>query len=361
MKNNKIYVIAEIGVNHNGRLNLAKELIRECKKSGADAVKFQTYSSEQICHSDTSKALYQRKVKSRQSQLDMLRKYELSHDDFVILKNYSKTKNIDFITTIADSSDISFISKTLGVNTIKVGSSDLTNIQLLIHLGRCGKRILLSTGMSQANQIDIALSALAYGNKNQDFNFKPDKHNTYYKKNLDYINNKIILLHCTTEYPAPINELNLNILDTFKKTYGMKIGYSDHSSDLLTPVIAASKNIDVIEVHVTKSNTLQGPDHKSSLNIRNFSKYVKLIRKSEIILGSYNKKITKSEQKNYKHVTKRLFIRKDILADQILQDCHIACKRSNSGLLASEYHKIINKKVNKNIKKDSRILLRDLK
>ena len=216
MKNNKIYVIAEIGVNRNGRLNLAKELIRECKKSGADAVKFQTYSSEQICHSDTSKALYQRKVKSRQSQLDMLRKYELSHDDFVILK-IVKTKNIDFITTIADSSDISFISKTLGVNIIKVGSSDLTNIQLLIHLGRCGKRILLSTGMSQANQINIALSALAYGNKNQDFNFKPDKHNTYYKKNLDYINNKIILLHCTTEYPAPINELNLNILDTFKK------------------------------------------------------------------------------------------------------------------------------------------------
>ena len=141
----------------------------------------------------------------------------------------------------------------------------------------------------------------------------------------------------------------------------MKIGYSDHSSDLLTPVIAASKNIDVIEVHVTKSIHYKVQIIKVHFNIRNFSKYVKLIRKSEIILGSHNKKITKSEQKNYKHVTKRLFMRKDILADQILQDCHIACKRSNSGLLASEYHKIINKKVNKNIKKDSRILLRDLK
>ena len=157
MINNKIYIIAEIGVNHNGSLRLAKELIRECKKSGADAVKFQTYSSDSICATDTNKAPYQMKRQGEQSQLNMLRKYELKYSDFIKLKKYSESKEIDFITTIADKEDIHFITRELKVKSIKVGSSDLTNIQLLLHLGRTNKKILLSTGMSDFNDINIVI------------------------------------------------------------------------------------------------------------------------------------------------------------------------------------------------------------
>ena len=360
MINNKIYIIAEIGVNHNGSLSLAKELIRECKKSGADAVKFQTYSSDSVCASDTDKAPYQDKTQGNQSQLNMLRKYELKHSDFIKLKKYSESKEIDFITTITDKEDIHFITKELNLKLIKVGSSDLTNIQLLLHLGRTNKSILLSTGMSDFHDIDIALSALAYGNKNKNFNFKKSIHANYFKKNLKYINNKVILFHCTTEYPAPMNELNLNVLDTLNKNYNMRLGYSDHSTDFVTPVLASSKKIKFIEVHVTKSNKLSGPDHESSLNINNFKKYVQLIRKSEIALGSSTKKITFSERKNYRHVIKRLFLRKDISSGQILKDEHIACKRSASGICAKNYSDVLNKKVKKDLKKDSKLYLRDL-
>ena len=360
MINNKIYIIAEIGVNHNGSRSLAKELIRECKKSGADAVKFQTYSSDSVCASDTDKAPYQDKTQGNQSQLNMLRKYELKHSDFIKLKKYSESKEIDFITTITDKEDIHFITKELNLKLIKVGSSDLTNIQLLLHLGRTNKSILLSTGMSDLHDIDIALSALAYGNKNKNFNFKKSIHANYFKKNLKYINNKVILFHCTTEYPAPMNELNLNVLDTLNKNYNMRLGYSDHSTDFVTPVLASSKKIKFIEVHVTKSNKLSGPDHESSLNINDFKKYVQLIRKSEIALGSSTKKITFSERKNYRHVIKRLFLRKDISSGQILKDEHIACKRSASGICAKNYSDVLNKKVKKDLKKDSKLYLRDL-
>ena len=311
MINNKIYIIAEIGVNHNGSLSLAKELIRECKKSGADAVKFQTYSSDSICARDTNKAPYQLKGQANESQLNMLRKYELKYSDFIKLKKYSESKEIDFITTIADKEDIHFITRELKVKSIKVGSSDLTNIQLLLHLGRTNKRILLSTGMSDFNDINIALSALAYGNKNKNFNFNKTIHANYFKKNLNYINQKVILFHCTTQYPAPMNELNLNVLEKFNKNYSMRLGYSDHSADFITPIIATSKNIKFIEVHVTKSNKLSGPDHESSLNINNFKKYVQLIRKSEIALGSSTKKITFSDTTltKIKNLVKKYFTR----------------------------------------------------
>ncbi len=360
MKSNKIYIIAEIGVNHNGRLSLAKELIDECKKAGADAVKFQTYSSDSICAKDTNQAPYQKDTQSCQSQYDMLRKYELTYDDFIKLNQYSATKKIDFITTITDINDIFFITKVLKTKFIKLGSSDLTNIQLLLHLGQTNKKILLSAGMSNINHINTALSALAYSNANKDFNFDIVKHSNYYKKNFTYINNKVVLFHCTTEYPAPLKELNLNVLDMLNNNYDMKLGYSDHSGDLIVPIIASSKHIKYIEVHVTKSNKLSGPDHKSSLNINNFKKYVSLIKKSEIALGSSSKNITSSERKNYRHVIKRLFLRKDISSGEILRDEYIACKRSNTGMSANKYSLVINKKVKKDLKKNSKIYLRDL-
>ena len=157
MKQNKIYIIAEIGVNHNGNVQHAKDLIRHCKRSGADAVKFQTYLSEDICDENARKANYQTKNKSNESQIEMLKKYELSHQDFRLLNKFAKIQKIDFITTISDINEIDFVTKDLRLKTIKVGSADLTNIQLLLHLGKTNKNIILSTGMSDINKINIAL------------------------------------------------------------------------------------------------------------------------------------------------------------------------------------------------------------
>tara|TARA_B100000959_G_C14964055_1_gene616982 strand:- start:822 stop:1913 length:1092 start_codon:yes stop_codon:yes gene_type:complete len=359
MRNNKpIYVIAEIGVNHNGSIPLAKELILKSKKCGANAVKFQTYKTDNICDIHTEKAKYQTKYNKKESQYKMLKKYELSINDFILLKKFSEKNNIDFLTTAADVESLNSINKSLKLQTIKVGSSDLSNIQLLLHLGKSKKKIILSCGMSTLKDIDVALSALSYGYTNKNMNFNINKHLSLYKKNKKYLNKNITLLHCTTEYPAPLNELNLHAISTLENRYKINIGYSDHSHNLLTPVVAAAKGISMIEVHVTKSHSLAGPDHKSSLNFPELKIYINNLRKAELMLGSYNKIVTSSEKNNKKYVTKRLFFKKIIKKGQLITDTHLACKRSLGGILSSQYPQIINKKITKNFKKDSKVNLK---
>ena len=166
---NRIYIIAEIGVNHNGSLKIAKEMILQSKKCGADAVKFQTYKTENICDITADKATYQKKSSKEKTQFDMLKKYELSYSDFFNLKSYAQKYNIDFLTTATDTDSLKFINKKLKPKYIKIGSSDLTNIQLLLHTGRTKKKVILSTGMSSIKEIDIALSALCYGFYKKDY------------------------------------------------------------------------------------------------------------------------------------------------------------------------------------------------
>ena len=359
MQNNKfIYLIAEIGVNHNGNISLAKELILKSKKAGANAVKFQTYKTDNICDLYADKAKYQKKYNKKESQYEMLKKYELSINDFILLKKFSEKNNIDFLTTAADVESLNAITKHLKLNTIKIGSSDLSNIQLLLHLGKSAKKVILSCGMSTLKEIDIALSALSYGYTNKDINFNTNKHLSFYKKNKKYLKKNVTLLHCTTEYPAPLNELNLHAISTLQDRYKINVGYSDHSHNLLTPIAVAAKGISMIEVHATKSNSLEGPDHKSSLNFQELKIYISNLRKAETMLGSYNKTITPSEKNNKKFVTKRLFFKRTIKKGQLITDAHLACKRSLNGILSSKYSQIVNKKVTKDFKRDSKINLR---
>ena len=354
------YIIAEIGVNHNGSIQLAKEMILECKKNGADAVKFQTYTASRICDIRVDKANYQKKSKKNESQFKMLKKYELKYEDFKKLKQYAEKIKIDFLTTISDKIDLDFLKNDLKLKTIKIGSSDLTNIQLLLHVGMSKKKVIISTGMSTDKEIEIALSALSYGYHKRDFNFNITKDKKFYKKSSKYVNEKITLLHCTSEYPAPVDELNLNVLEVMRSKYKCKIGYSDHSINILTPIVAVSKKASVIEVHVTKSKKLIGPDHKSSLEFSEFSNYVKNIRMTEIMLGVSKKTITNSEKKNMKYVLKKIFSQNTIENATKITDSDIICKRSSKGIPASHYTNVVNKKAKKRILKNKAIKIIDI-
>ncbi len=358
---NKTYIVAEIGVNHNGNIDTAKEMIKLCKKSGADAVKFQTYKAENICDITADKAAYQKISSKEKTQYEMLKNYELTFKQFSSLKNYANKLNIDFLTTATDNETLHFVIKNLKLNTIKIGSSDLTNIQLLLHAGNSKKKVILSVGMGNLKEIDIALSALCYGfsNKQYLFDYKRDRY--LYLKYKKYIKTKITILHCTTEYPAPVDELNINVITTLKERYKTKIGYSDHSNNVVTSLLAIGKGASVIEVHVTKNQSMSGPDHSSSLTFSEFKKYNQRIREAETILGSEIKVATKSENKNKSSVMKQLFFVMDIKKNVIIKDKHIGCKRSQSGVPASRYSDVIGRVVTKDFKKNTKINIRHIK
>ena len=363
---NPIYIIAEIGVNHNGNLGLAKKLMRESKKAGANSVKFQTFNTDEIIIKNTSKARYQiNNTDNNESQYDMLKKYELSNKDYLLLLDYAKKIDIEFFSTACDIKSLNYLSNTLKLKKIKISSTDLTNIPLLLNAGSTRKQIIISSGMANIDEIDIALSALTYGFMHSDdlniSKFKISKHKNYYIKNHNYLVNKIILLHCTSEYPAPLNELNLNVIDTLKKRYQIPIGYSDHSNNPMTPIIAASMNVDAIEIHVTLDNSMEGPDHICSLNMCEFTEYVKNIRKAESILGSYHKVPTKSELKNIKTVRKSLVLSEPLEKGDKISESTLTAKRPGKGIPSINYSEYLGKTLNKNTKKNHILNKNDIK
>ena len=363
---NKIHIIAEIGVNHNGDLSLAKKLMLESKKRGADSVKFQTFNTDEMIVANTKKASYQIiNTKNTESQYDMLKKYEFNNDDYLSLIKYSKKINIELFSTACDIKSLQYLSKILKLKTIKISSSDLTNIPLLLYAGSTKKNIIISSGMGNIKEVDIALSALSYGNANprrvDASRFNISKHKKYYSKQHSYLSKKVTLLHCTTEYPAPVDELNLNIIDYFKNRYKISIGYSDHSNNMITPIVATSKNIDVIEVHVTLDKTLSGPDHLCSLNLEEFEEYVKNIRLTELILGSSEKTPTKSERKNIKSVRKSLVINKASSINTNISEKNLTVKRPGKGIPSLYYNEYLGKRLKKDMKINQFLKKSDIK
>ena len=362
----KIHIIAEIGVNHNGNVTLAKQLMLKAKKYGADSVKFQTYNTDELIIVNTKKARYQIiNTKDDESQYDMLKKYELSNKNYLSLIKYSKKININLFSTACDIGSLHYLSKTLKLNTIKISSSDLTNLPLLLSAGLTKKNIIISSGMGSLEEVDLALSALSFGfystNKKNLSKFNIKKHNKLYLKHKAYLHKKVTLLHCTTDYPASINELNLNVIDNFKKRYDLKIGYSDHSNDIITPIIVSSKNIDVIEVHVTIDRKLPGPDHICSLDMKQFEQYVKNIRKTETMLGNSEKIPTKSEIKNIKSVRKSLVINQDLDKNDKLSYKNLTVKRPGSGIPSILYNQYLGKELKKNLNKNHVLKKNDIK
>ena len=325
----KTYIIAEAGVNHNGNIFLAKKLIDIAKNAGADAVKFQTFITKELLTKDAKKALYQKTKES--TQFEMIKKLELSFEDFIELKKYCDNKGIEFLSTPFDLQSARFLNE-LGMKIFKIPSGEITNYLLLREIAKFKKPIILSTGMSNIDEIKEALNVLIrFGAKKE----------------------QITILHCNSEYPTPFNDVNLKAMLTIKEKFGTKIGYSDHTLGIEVSIAAVAMGASVIEKHFTISNELTGPDHKASLTPFELKKMVKAIRNIEISLGDGIKRVSLSEAKNKIVARKFIVAKKDIKKGEIFSEENLTIKRTGiEGISPMRWEEIVGKKANKDYKID---------
>ena len=328
-----IKIIAEIGVNHNGKIRRAKKLIDIAKKNKAHFVKFQMFNTTNLVTKNANKAGYQNKNDSSKNQYEMLKKYQLSEIDLIKLRNYSRKKKINFLVTPFDNESLDLIIK-MKLSYIKISSGDINNYPLLKKIGKQNKKLFLSTGMSTNKEINNAIKILTS--------------NGTRKKN-------IVIFQCTSSYPTPNEDANLNVINTFKKIYNHKIGFSDHTKSTDTPCYAAIMGAEYIEKHITINNNDNGPDHEASLNIEDFTKMMQKIEVLKKLLGSKVKKIAKSEKLNKYFARRSIYAKKYIKKGHLFSEENIVTKRPEKGLDPMKWDKIIGSKAKKNFKVDEPI------
>lgn len=329
----KCFIIAEAGVNHNGDFKNAVRLIDIAKESGADAVKFQTFKAEELVSSLAPKADYQKKnTAGNESHLEMIRKLELPFEDFRKLGAYCGKAGIHFMSTPFDHSSIDFLSE-IEMPFFKIPSSEITNFPYLDRIARAGKPLILSTGMSTLQEVREAVSVLnSAGNK------------------------EVTLLHCTSSYPADPRDANLRALQTLKETFGLPVGYSDHTPGIEVSLAAVALGACVIEKHFTLNKTLPGPDHKASLSPEELHALVKGIRIVESSLGHGRKEPTESERNTAAVARKSLVAARDILPNTVLTHEMIAIKRPGTGIPPAKLQLFIGKRSRVAIAADTPLL-----
>ncbi len=328
-KDEPCFIIAEAGINHNGKLDLAKKLIDIAVEAGADAVKFQTFHAENVVTRTADKAEYQKILTSSdESQFLMIKNLELPDNQFLELLKYANLKGIIFFSTPFDEESVDLLDR-IGVPLFKISSGEITNFPLMKKIAGKGKPIILSTGMSTLGEIEEAIS--------------------YLKKNGA---NRIILLHCSTCYPAPLHSVNLRAMDTLRFAFHLPVGYSDHTEGITISVAAVAMGAQAIEKHITLDKNLPGPDHRSSLEPREFSSMVRAIRDVELALGSGMKKIS-DEEREIKKVARRSIVAKiDIGAGDSLQEDSLSVKRPGTGIEPKYLNSVLNMRAKKSIHKD---------
>ncbi len=331
MSNKKTLIIAEAGVNHNGSIKNAKKLIDVASDAGADIIKFQTFSPEDIVLRNTKKAQYQRKGSKRnQTQYQMLKKLELKFSEHIELFKYCKKKKIEFLSTAFDFKSINLLKK-LRLKRNKIPSGEITNYPYLKEIAKISKPILLSTGMSTYREISEALNIL--------------------KKSKNYIT----LLHCNSAYPTPYKDVNLKVLNEMRKRFNLPVGYSDHTLGYEVSLAAVVLGASVIEKHITLNRKMKGPDHSSSLEPSEIKAMVKAIRNIEQSMGHSKKKPTKSEFKNIFFSRKSIVAKTNINKGDKFSEYNLTTKRPAKGLSPMKWTKIIGKKSNRNYKKEDLI------
>lgn len=341
----KLRIIAEAGINHNGDLALAKELVDVADSAGADFVKFQSFIAKNLVSANTQQAEYQAKNNnSNEPQLEMLRKYELSFNEQIELFEYCATKNVAFLTTPFDSESLGFIHKTLDLSTVKISSGDLTNLPFLAEIATKFNDIILSTGMGTLADIEDAVSTIvftkAYGRHPTDYS----EISSVWSDNaaLPFLDD-ITLLHCTTNYPAQVDEINLLAMNTLGQSFGTKIGYSDHTAGNHVSIAATALGARVIEKHFTLDRSMEGPDHRASLEPDELHSLVKQIRDTEKALGSHMKLISPTEKANAAVARKRIVASCDIAEGQIFSAENTSIKRTGEGRRPSAYWGLLGK------------------
>lgn len=339
--NNKVIIIAEAGVNHNGDIELAKKLIEKAAESGADFVKFQTFIAENVISSNAKKADYQiNNTGSNETQLQMVKKLELKFDDFIVLKKHAELNRINFLSTPFDLESIIFL-KDLGLNIFKIPSGEITNLPYLKLLGSFNQEIILSTGMASISEINSAINVLV--NSGTELS-------------------KITILHCNTEYPTKMTEVNLMAMNHIKKEFGVKVGYSDHTVGIEVSIAAVALGAKIIEKHFTLDKSMEGPDHIASLNPNELTQLVNSIRNVEkAISGTGLKEPSDSEIRNIPIVRKSIHYKRDLIKGHILEFDDIVILRPGTGISPMELDNVLGKELNINVNSNQLLNFNDLK
>lgn len=316
----RIYIIAEAGVNHNGSLEIAKKMVDAAGKAGADAIKFQTFKAENIVTQNASRAEYQVKNTGEDaSQYSMLKKLELSYDDFRELKAYCDDSGIEFLSTPFDLESIDFLQE-LGIRFLKIPSGEITNFPYLRKIGQTGMPVIMSTGMSTLEEVGEAIRVLR-----------------------EYGSNEISLLHCTTEYPAPLDSVNLRAMQTMAEAFNLPVGYSDHTSGIAVSVAAVAMGAVIIEKHFTLDRNMEGPDHKASLEPDELKAMVQSIRDVEMAMGTGEKTPAESECANADVARKSIVAKACIKAGELLKEDNITVKRPGTGISPMKWNSVLGK------------------
>lgn len=322
------FVVAEVGVNHNGSIDVAKQLIDYVVGSGADAVKFQAFKTDLAISVGAEKAAYQKETTGAdQSQYEMVQRLELTEEDFAELSSYAKQKGLTFLSSVFDLESVNQLCK-LNVPAFKIGSGEITNVSLLRHIAKQNKPILLATGMSFLGEVERALNELTSAGAND-----------------------VVLLHCVSEYPAAVADLNLKTIQTMQNAFKVPVGFSDHTVDLHIAATAVALGACVIEKHITLSRSLPGPDHKASLEPEEFKEMVQNIRNTEKALGNGIKQPTRKERELKKVARKSLIAEVDIPSHTRLTKEMLAVKRPGIGIEPQYLDIIIGAEATTEIKK----------
>ncbi|MGZ4953840.1 MAG: N-acetylneuraminate synthase [Methylobacter sp.] len=339
-----VFIIAEAGVNHNGDLETARRLVDAAVAAGADAVKFQTFKAENLVTQHAGKAAYQKiTTDTDENQLAMLNRLELKYELHFELLDYCRQQGIKFLSTAFDFESLDFLVRELGVKTLKIPSGEITNGPFLLAHSQTGKPTILSTGMATLGEVETALGVLAFGYLEQD---KPPsignfRHAYSSEQGQAVLREKVTLLHCTSEYPTPVENINLRAMDVLQQAFGLDVGYSDHSVGLLVPVVAAARGATVIEKHFTLDRTQQGPDHQVSLEPDELKEMVRSIRDVEKALGQRLKCPQPLELENQKVVRKSLVAKRAISAGEHFADENLTIKRPGTGKSPMDYWAVL--------------------
>lgn len=330
------FLIAEVGVNHNGSYALAKELVQVAKELGADAVKFQTFKTFEVAHPSALRAPYQESIEgTERNQVSLLQDLELSFEDFQRLALHCKDVGIEFMSTAFSTSTADFLAD-LGQKKFKIPSGEITNLPLLRHIGIKDAHVLLSTGMSSLAEVEEALTTLQESGTEK---------------------SRITVLQCTSSYPAPLEEANLRAMVAMGENLGVSVGYSDHTVGKIAGGVAAALGATVIEKHITLDKEMPGPDHKASANPEEFGRYVEHIRAVVSALGSSKKSVTTSELDNRVLVRRSIFAAKEIQKGDLFSEENLVCLRPASGISAMKWDEVIGKVASKSFTPGDEITL----